>query len=182
LQSILSLDADTAPRSEEIYSSSNSTRDFFHRLFRHELDGSCYIVGENGLVENIREAYKKGAKRGCVYTGSDVVDVASSDISYVVVGCVHQENTRNSERACDFVRKGARLLYSCPDMFDRDPQGRCVFGMAMPLVNLIQTICTCEGYNLGKPNPHMLRMGCKMLLAHRHDLAWCATCLLDVGR
>lgn len=88
LQQILGVDDKTAPLPEEIYSSANSVRDFFLRLFRHSFDGSVYVIGEAGLVENVRAAYNKGTKRGKVFTGADAIDADAPSIQYVVIGCV----------------------------------------------------------------------------------------------
>jgi HAD superfamily hydrolase (TIGR01450 family) len=163
LQEILGV----GPDPHEIYSAANSARDFFDRLLRHGFDDSVYVVGEQGLIENVRQAFKR-AKRGRVYAkdepvasndddaadddGSDNVDGGATKVAYVVIGSVHEENTRFSERAAEFVRNGARLVYTCPDWFDRDNAGRLAFGMPMPLVTLIEKTTGCESYNLGKPN------------------------------
>lgn len=106
------------PNPDEIYSAANSARDFFARLLRHGFDGSVYIVGEEGLIENIQTAYKK-AKKAKVYSKNDEIDDNAPLVNYVVIGSVHEENTRYSERAAEFVRQGARLVYTCPDWFDR---------------------------------------------------------------
>ena len=42
---------------DQIYTAGNSTRDFFSRLFRHGFNASSYVIGEDGLFENMLEAY-----------------------------------------------------------------------------------------------------------------------------
>lgn len=49
LQEILGVDSTIAPQPNEIYSSSNSCRDFFLRLLRHGFDESVFVHGEQGL-------------------------------------------------------------------------------------------------------------------------------------
>lgn len=154
---------------DDIYSSSNSAREFLLRLFRHGFDDSCYVVGEDGLFANVADAYK-GAVRGRMYKNQEVV-APDAKIAYVIIGCTHEENTRNSERAAEYVRKGARLIYTCPDMYDVYHDGRFALGMAMPLVELLCKICNVTAYNVGKPNSHMLRMALRRLLANT-DLQW----------
>ena len=132
-----------------------------------------------GLKQNIQDAFKN-AKKGVVYTGLEPIP-QSAKVSYVVIGCQFQgyvfffdrvcglfdssstlfvsrvrflENTRISERCCELVRAGARLVYSCPDMYDveiRNGNASFVFGMAFPVVTLIERVTGCEAYNLGKP-------------------------------
>lgn len=151
------------------------------------------MIGEEGLVSNVKEgvlgrfsrfffsplshhlpilpAYKVAFK-GRVYVNSEEVDALASPVSFVVIGSVHNEHTRNSERAANFVEAGAKLLYTCPDMFDRDSNRKLSFGMPMPLVNLITLTTNCDAYNLGKPNPHMIRMALKKVLADSPHLKW----------
>jgi len=159
------------PNPDEIYSAANSARDFFARLLRHGFDGSVYIVGEEGLIENIQSAYKK-AKKAKVYSKNDEIDDDAPLVNYVVIGSVHEENTRYSERAAEFVRQGARLVYTCPDWFDRSHDGKLAFGMPMPLVQLIQKTVGCGAYNMGKPNSHMIRMALKKLMESHNELKW----------
>jgi HAD superfamily hydrolase (TIGR01450 family) len=156
---------------DEVYSSSNSAKEFFQRLFRHGFDDSCYVLGEDGLFENVQQAYDEAAVNGRMYKGDEPLDAGARKVTYVVVGCTFSENTRNSERAVEFVRQGARLVYSCPDYYDVMANGSFHLGMAMPLVDLICKICNVTAYNVGKPNSHMLRMALRRLLSDT-ELQW----------
>lgn len=172
----------------EIYSAANSVRDFFKRLLRHGFQNSAYVIGEEGLVSNVRKAYSVSRKAGllpehsgCVYTGdqvdqcfpqhsgkggspgSDTPAQMLAPVEYVVVGSVWSENTRDIERAAKCLRAGAKLVYSCPDWYDKYADGALSFGMPMPVVNLLEKTCSVDSYNLGKPNPHMLRMASRVL-------------------
>lgn len=149
----------------EVYSSSNSAREFFLRLFRHGFDDSCYVLGEDGLFENIQNAYDECATNGRMYKQQEPL-ADGAKVTYVVIGCTFAENTRNSERAVEFVRQGARLVFSCPDYYDVYADGHFHLGMAMPLVDLICKICNVTAYNVGKPNSHMLRMALRRLLSN----------------
>uniref|UniRef100_A0A6A7G7J0 Pyridoxal phosphate phosphatase n=1 Tax=Hirondellea gigas TaxID=1518452 RepID=A0A6A7G7J0_9CRUS len=156
---------DACPTPDHIYSAANSSRDFFARLIRHGFNGSVYVIGEAGLIQNLKEAYMKNGhpSAGNVLTGLEELPKDSS-IEYVVIGCVHAENTRHVERAADFVRQGARLVHTCPDYYDTYPDGRYSFGMPMTTVHLFEETLGCTSYNLGKPNPHMIRMAQDLLL------------------
>jgi hypothetical protein len=109
LQEILGVDSSIAPQPNEIYSSSNSCRDFFLRLLRHGFDDCVYVHGEQGqqkllflsfahtgvlaidskirtgLKQNVQDAFKN-AKKGAVYTGLDPIPSATN-VAYVVIGC-----------------------------------------------------------------------------------------------
>ncbi len=155
----------------EIYSAANSVRDFFRRLIRHGYRDCVYVIGEFGLQENIKNAFEEARKMGLcdelsnarVYTQREYEDLSKDDqakqrIGYVVVGAVHCENTRNKEFAAKYIVKGAKVVHTCPDYYDADADGGFCFGMPMPTIELLQKTCGCTSYNLGKPNPHMLRM------------------------
>eukprot|EP01083_Nonionella_stella_P252944 870929_1 len=172
---LIEIFGDVAPTPDRIYSSANSSRDFFKRLIRHGFAGSTYVVGEVGLLENIRDAYNHYAdgpgSTGHVFSGLEDVPESSPAVEYVLIGSVNAENTRYVERAGHLVSKGARLLYTCPDYYDTYPDGRLAFGMPMTTIDLLEKCVGASGYNLGKPNPHMIRMAQDRLLKGT-ELQW----------
>eukprot|EP00051_Salpingoeca_urceolata_P011698 m.145218 g.145218 ORF g.145218 m.145218 type:complete len:461 (+) comp17218_c0_seq2:256-1638(+) len=145
----------------ELYTAANSARDFFKRLFRHGFRGSTYVVGEQGLLANLQEAYNSPNVTGKVFSGDD--PEPDTPVEYVVIGTINEGSFLSTERSAEFIARGARLVYTCPDYFARRPDG-WEFGTPKPTVELLERVTGCESYNLGKPNPHMLRMALANLL------------------
>jgi len=117
-------------------------------------------MGEGGLVENVESALAE--KPDCrVVTGSSTLDDEDVHCDFVVIGTVVtggvNDSWMNAERASSFLRRGAKLLYSNPDWFEVTSAGQYKFGSPMPVVNLLTQVTGCKAYNLGKPNPFMLR-------------------------
>lgn len=155
------LSAKAAPMPEEIYSAANSIGDFFQRLFRHGARKSTYFIGEDGIANALADAYE--SVRGASSFSRDEPVPPGAEVGYVVVGAVFQENTRNIERAAEFVKKGAKLIYSCPDWFDVTSEGAFSFGSPMHTVSLIERVTGVTGYCTGKPSPHLLRSALRLL-------------------
>ncbi|KAF4674184.1 hypothetical protein FOL47_009590 [Perkinsus chesapeaki] len=155
-------------RESQIYTAANSAADFFARLISNGWTGVVFIIGEFGLVSTVRQAFvKHGLSEDSVITGDTSRSRSPKEVDYVLIGSVHSENTRYVERACSCVQEGARLLYTCPDYYEVTPDGSYKFGMPMPAVEMISKVTNADSYNLGKPNPHMLRMARQRLLSQR---------------
>eukprot|EP00759_Apiculatamorpha_spiralis_P051995 PhF_6_TR5575/c0_g1_i1/m.7981/K02566/nagD; NagD protein len=159
-------------RPENIYTAANSARDFMkHSL--HQLKGSTYVIGGPGLLQGMKDAYEHRAAKlaagvpvnvlGKVYIGNDEIDTTYAPVKYVFIGTVDMDNTRHIERAAEFIRNGAKLLQTCPDMYDKYDDGRLCFGLPGGTVDLLMKILKCDTYNVGKPNPRMMRMALRTL-------------------
>ena len=167
-------------RDADIYSAANAARDFFIRALLRGDTASTYVVGEAGLLSNIREAYAQALDPSAAVAGaSNPIHAAEQDsadrrpsvltsqdefqpermtqVGWVVIGSLFAEDTRAVEIAARHLRDGARLLYTCPDWYDVAADGSMKFGMPKPSVKLLQKAMGIEGYNLGKPNPFMVR-------------------------
>ncbi|KAF4723441.1 hypothetical protein FOZ62_025775, partial [Perkinsus olseni] len=150
----------------QIYTAANSAADFFCRLMANGWTGVVYIVGEVGLISTVRQAFvKHGLPEDSVVTGDTRRSRSPKEIDYVLIGSVHSDNTRYVEYACSCVQEGARLLFTCPDYYEVTSDGSYKFGMPMPAVETISKVTHASSYNLGKPNPHMLRMARQRLLS-----------------
>lgn len=147
---------DAAPSPSEIYSAANSTRDFFERLIEKGYRKSVHVIGEHGLSANVAEAFRalRDQPQIKVLCGDDGAFDAAADaaVGYVIVGSVFAESTRAVERAAGFIERGARLVHTCPDLFDRRSDGRFVFGMPKVTVGLLEKVLGVKSYNLGFSN------------------------------
>ena len=130
---------------------------------------------------------------GVVVAGDERLPPNANPVQYVAIGSQWEPSTRQLEqvrcnvypffdllahsysffrlfshsrlqlKACVHVRNGARLVYPCPDAYDVLPDGNFAFGYPIVPVKLLEQVTGCSSYNLGKPNPHMLRMGYNLL-------------------
>merc|ERR1719401_3024449 len=71
---------------------------------------------------------------------------------------------RGAEQASNYLRRGAKLLYSNPDWYEVTAEGEYKFGCPMSVVHLLMQTTGCSSYNLGKPNPFMLRQAHRQLI------------------
>jgi len=158
---------------ERIYTAANSVCDFFKRLLRHGYHKSVYVYGEDGLVSALHDAFAwplKTMVRGSVIANGEALPPTAPPVGYVVIGSRFDCNTRFEERCMNYVNSGARLVYSCPDAFDRRPDGSLELGMPRSLIALIEEALGVQAYLLGKPNSHLLRMAFHHLFQETDDL------------
>lgn len=155
----------TVPK-KQIYTAANSCRDFFRYNIKRGWEGNIYVIGEEGLVKNIEAAVKGTGSR--VVTAANMLEDEELHCDFVCIGTVvtggANDSWVNAERASTFLNNGGKLVYSSPDLFEVTSQGEYKFGCAMPVVNLLSQVTGCKPYNLGKPNPFMLRAAHKQLV------------------
>jgi len=155
----------TVPVSQ-IYTAANSCRDFFRYNIKRGWKGNIYVIGEEGLVKNIESAVE-GTESRCV-TPATMPEDEELHCDFVCIGTVvtggPNDSWVNAERACTFLNNGGKLVYSAPDLFEVTSQGEYKFGCPMPVVNLLSQVTGCKPYNMGKPNPFMLRGAHKQLV------------------
>jgi HAD superfamily hydrolase (TIGR01450 family) len=143
----------------QIYTAANSVGDFLAEHIRRGWVGNVFVIGEAGVFKAVEAALEHcpGAQ---VFRGA-AGEEQGSHCDFVVVGTVATGGQNDSwtfaEAACTHLRNGAKLLYSNPDWFEVTAAGEYKFGCPMPTVNLLTQVTGCRAYNLGKPNPSMLR-------------------------
>jgi len=147
---------------QQIYTAANAVSDFFARSCKNGWRGNILVIGEAGLQESVAEALAD-------YPDCRMIPASEDDDShcdFVCVGTIFtggpNDSWTSAERASTYLKKGAKLVYSNPDWFEVTAAGAYKFGCPMPVVNLLMQTTGCSSYNLGKPNPFMLRQ------AHEH--------------
>eukprot|EP00128_Syssomonas_multiformis_P016130 Colp12_sorted_trinity150504_noHs@33265 len=130
---------------EHFYTSALATADF---LSRQTPRGSAYVIGEGGLLSALYDV------------GYSVNDV---DPDYVIVGETRNFNYERLQTAVNLVRKGARLIGTNPDIYDKSLSGICPGCQC--LVTPIALATGVKPYYLGKPNPIMFQSALKRLEA-----------------
>lgn len=150
----------------QIYTAANSVGDFLADHIRRGWNGNVFVIGEQGLTKAVEVALE-ASPGSRVVTGSSPAD-EGAHCDFVCVGTVAtggvNDSWQNAERACSYLRAGAKLIYSNPDWFEVTASGEYKFGCPMPTVNLLTQVTGCRAYNLGKPNPFMLRSAQKQLV------------------
>lgn len=158
-----------------LFTAANSMRMFFESKFARGWKGSVYVIGEEGLLHDIRSAFSRfGSEGSVVLTLDDPSPLTHVD--FVVVGSVYSTSARGAafvkslERACAFVRAGAKVLCSCPDDFEVTETGEVKLGSPGPTVRALQRSTGNSFYSLGKPNPHMLRAAWRQMIEYHHSV------------
>jgi NagD protein len=114
--------------------------------------GSAYVIGEAALTNAL---YDVG------FTMNDV------DPDYVVCGETQNYNYDKMVKACQLVRKGAKLIGT-----NSDTNGPTETGIVPACGSLIQPIAQaaeCKPYFVGKPNPLMMRHALKKIGCMREE-------------
>ncbi len=128
---------------EHFYTSALATAAF---LSSQMPGGSCYVIGEAGLV-------------GAIYDAGMTMNDQNPD--YVVVGETRSYSYEKIERAIRLVLKGARLVGTNPDLTGPAEEG--IVPATRALVAPIELAAGQTCYYVGKPNPLMMRHAVKKL-------------------
>lgn len=149
----------------QIYTAANSARDFFRHNVQRGWVGNIFAIGEPGLIKNLESGLK--GSTGRVVTSANWPENQDVHCDFVCIGTVvtggPNDSWVNAEHAASYLNKGAKLVYSNPDWYEVTSSGEFKFGCPMPSVNLLSQVTGCKAYNLGKPNPFMLRGAHKQL-------------------
>ena len=132
-----------------IYSSGMATAEF---LQRQKPGGSAYVIGTQSLAEAIEAV------------GYRIDDQAPD---YVVVSDSDDYNYHEICNAVEFVRRGARLIGTNPDV--TGPTERGIMPGTGCLVLPIELATGAKTYFIGKPNPVIMRQALHRLDCHSRD-------------
>ena len=131
------------------YTSAQATASF---LASQCAGGSCYIIGEPGLMYAMYEA------------GFSMNDV---NPDYVVFGSSKSLNYEQIEKASRLIMNGAKLIGTNSDLTDPSEDG--IVPACRALISPIELTTGRKAYYVGKPNPLMMRHALKKLGGHRVD-------------
>ena len=136
---------------EHFYTSALATASF---LKGQCPSGSCYVIGEPGLVNAIYDA------------GFSMNDV---NPDYVVFGETRSLNYEKIEKAVRLIFNGAKLIGTNTDLTGPTENG--IVPACKALISSIELTTGRNAYFIGKPNPLMMRHALKKLDCHRVDAA-----------
>ena len=108
--------------------------------------GTCYVIGEPGLVNAMYEAG---------------FSMNSHDPDYVVFGKTSALNYNEIETAVKLIGRGAKLIGTNSDVTDPAEEG--IVPACRALIAPIELASGRKAYFIGKPNPLMMRHAVKLL-------------------
>jgi len=135
----------------KFYTSALATAKF---VSRQSPKCTAFVIGAPGLHNALYEA------------GITMNDV---NPDYVIVGETKNYNYDSIMRATRFVRAGARLIGTNPDLTGPDESG--IVPACRALISPIELAAEKSAYFIGKPNPLMMRSGLGMLGVHSSEAA-----------
>lgn len=136
---------------KHFYTSALATASF---LKSQQPGGSCFVIGEAGLINAL---YNAG------YTMNDM------NPDYVVVGEARSYNLEVLTHAVNLVRNGAKLIGTNPDI--TGPVEKGIAPATGALAAPIEMATGKKCYFIGKPNPLIMRHALKKLGCKREDTA-----------
>lgn len=134
---------------EHFYTSALATGTF---LSAQQPKGSCYVIGEAGLINALYDA------------GFSMNNV---NPDYVVVGESHSYTYETLAQAINLVRRGAKLIGTNPDVTGPKEDG--IVPGTGALIAPIEMATGSKAYFVGKPNPLMMRQALKTVGHQRED-------------
>lgn len=153
------------PDSWGIYTAADSVKDFL--VSRKDRVRGVHVIGEQGLFDTLNEALPDKMKRKlpCM----DLAQYPESEL-YVVIGSLDKQNHKAIEHAAKWIKCGAKVLTTCPDLSDPGSKGNTVISMPYNTLQILKKLVPCHHYCLGKPNPLMITSALKMLRKNRPDI------------
>ncbi|QXT63073.1 HAD-IIA family hydrolase [Tessaracoccus palaemonis] len=134
---------------ESIWTSALATAKF---LAQQMPGGSCYVVGEAGLITALHE-------HGMIMTDRDP--------EFVVLGETRTYSFESITTAIRLINKGARFIITNPDA--TGPAADGIIPATGAVASLITTATNRQPYVIGKPNPMMFRSALNRIGAHSEE-------------
>lgn len=152
------------PETCTIYTAANSVADFLADL--QELD-YIHILGEDGLKQTIKEHPSLSSK---IRDKIPSKKISLDTDMFVVIGSLNKINQNELEEAAKWIRCGAKVITTCPDLSDPGSKGENMISMPGHTVHLLKKYIPCSTYCLGKPNPIILRKALAILRKKTPDI------------
>lgn len=134
---------------ESIWTSALATAKFLSEQVR---GGSCYVVGEAGLITALHE-------HGMIMTDRDP--------DFVVLGETRTYSFESITTAIRLINRGARFIITNPDA--TGPAADGIIPATGAVASLITTATNRQPYVVGKPNPMMFRSALNRIGAHSEE-------------
>lgn len=116
------------PKEWEIYTAADSMRDFVNEKVMPKVKNKShfYIIGEFGLRKALSEV---NSEKIFVHDSFPEHIAKAEDDLFVVFGSVENIRISDLEQANTWIRKGAKVLSTCPDAADPSSKGEKLIGM-----------------------------------------------------
>lgn len=132
-----------------IFTSALATAQFLHS---QRPEGKAFVIGESGLTTALHEV-------GYILT--------EQEPDYVVLGEVTTYSFERLTRAIRLINAGARFIITNPDAMGPGEGG--IVPATGAVAALISAATNVKPYNIGKPNPLMMRSALRTLNAHSEN-------------
>lgn len=148
-----------------VYTAADSVKDFL--LMQYSKIRGVHVLGEDGLFNTLNQALPGKLKRKlpCI----DLSQNPESEL-YVVIGSLDKQNHEDIQQAAKWIRCGAKVLITCPDLSDPGSKGDTVISMPLNTLQVLNKQVPCNHYNLGKPNPLMITAALKLFRTRKPDI------------
>jgi len=129
--------------------------------------GTAKFVAEHNPSSKVYVIGSKFLEDECVKNGLVLTD---QQPDYVIIGESESYSDKKLNLACNFIFKGAKLIGTNPDNFDRIENGNILLSCGA-WASLIEKATNVNAYFLGKPNPWFMKQSIKSIGLDTSELA-----------
>ena len=156
-----------------VYTSAMAARDFLIKLLQkpdynarnrlaqgaqniEEADQKYYIgvVGEKGLRDSIKNV--KNLLPNMLIDCVNLPPIDQPDAKlFLVLGTVYNLDIADLEKALKWIKKGAKVIITCPDVNDPELKGDFAITMPRHILHMVRLNASAEYFSVGKPSAFM---------------------------
>ena len=137
------------PETWPVYTSGMAVRDYLEQRVKKNVDTnySVGLIGESGLFETLSELTK--------YSNFEIKDVPPKYETnlILIIGTVNKIKICHLEKGLKWLKSGAKVITTCPDMSDPSSKGDFILGMPNHITHMLNYNTCAKTYSLGKPHP-----------------------------
>jgi len=139
------------PKDTLFYTAALSCKDYLEKKLNRFPDSKHIIgiVGELGLFKTINQLNK--------YNNFKIIDELNNNYSdckiFLVIGAVNKIKITDLNKILKWIKKGAKVIVTCPDTTDPSSKGDFNLGMPNHMLYMVGYNILTKKYNTGKPNP-----------------------------
>lgn len=156
----------TIPDSWTIYTAADCMNDFLSKIYK---SGYILVLGEDGLKTTLKAnpLFKDRIKENMPDTS-----LTFNMNLYLIIGSMDKLRDDDIEEATKWIRCGAKIVTTCPDVADPGSKGDNSIMMPGHTLHILKKLIPCTSYCVGKPNPIMIRRAVDILLNGNPDLKY----------
>lgn len=146
-----------------IYTSAMAARDFLiKRLqkpnFLRDPNEETYfyigVIGEKGLKDSIKRVAKSLPEIPIQVTNLPPLDNNNASL-FLVLGTVYNLDITDLEKALRWIKRGAKVIVTCPDVNDPELKGDFAICMPRHILHMVRLNASTNYFSVGKPSAFM---------------------------